>query len=77
MHKYMKIGKRNGKRKKGISLLTVSGGNFGPASPWEGGTARANVVGAGPRVRGRRVVTASRGGGGEEGRSAAVRTSRR
>jgi hypothetical protein len=49
---------------KGISLLTRSGGggDFGPAGPWEGGTTRANAVGAGPHVRGRRGVTTSGGG---------------
>ena len=63
MGKEMEKGKR-----KGISLLTVPGGNFGPAeararararagglaSPRKGGTARVNAVGAGPHVRGRR-----------------------
>jgi hypothetical protein len=32
MHMYMKIGKRNGKgKRKGISMLTRPGGDFGPA----------------------------------------------
>jgi hypothetical protein len=64
----MKIGKRNGKRKKkGNSQLARSGGILakrararagGPAGPRRSGAARANVVGAGPHVSERRGVTA-------------------
>jgi hypothetical protein len=75
MHKYMKVGKR-----KGISLLTGPGGNFGPAGaragspawPASGGRRGDGTVGTGPRVRGRRGVTVSGG----KGRSAAMRTGR-
>jgi hypothetical protein len=74
--------------RQGISMLTGWGGGNsaqpsagaragaragGPAGPWEGGTARADAVGVGPRIRGRRGVTASGG----EGQSTAVRTGRR
>jgi hypothetical protein len=51
-------------KRKGVSLLARPGGGIsarpgraragGPAGPWKGGTARANIVGVGPRVRGRR-----------------------
>jgi hypothetical protein len=52
---YMKIGKRNGKRKKKRnSQLAGLGGIFGPAGPRRSGAARADAVGAGPRVSERR-----------------------
>jgi hypothetical protein len=44
MHKYMKIGKRNGKRKKKRGfLLTGPGGNFGPVE-----CGRAHTQAGGP-----------------------------
>jgi hypothetical protein len=61
----MKIGKRNGKRKKerefsaswagGISVQRARAGD--PADPRRSGAARADVVGVGPRISERRGVT--------------------
>jgi hypothetical protein len=75
---YMKIGKRNGRRKnKRNSMLTRPGGILaqraragGPAGPRKSGTARVGAMGAGPRA-------SERGGNGVRGRSAAVRIGRR
>jgi hypothetical protein len=70
----MKIGKRNGKRKKerefsaswagGISAQRARAGD--PADPRRSGAARADVVGVGPRISERRggnaVERATEGG---------------
>jgi hypothetical protein len=61
MHKYMKIGKRNGKRKKKRGfLLTGPGGIFGPAGPPAG-----DGAGTAPWVWAH--VPARRGGDGVRG----------
>jgi hypothetical protein len=82
MHKYMKIGKRNGKRKKKRDFpANWAGGDFGPTGacaaggPRNGKRSGDNVVGTGPRIRGRRGDNSVGGGGGR--RFAAVRTGRR
>jgi hypothetical protein len=70
-----------GKKKRGFRANWAEGEDFGPAGaraggpagPWRGGTARANAVGEGPRVRGRRGGGNNLGGGGGR-RSATVRT---
>jgi hypothetical protein len=76
MNIYMKIGKRNGKRKKkrnsqlagpgGFSAQRArAGGPAGPAGPRRSGVAQADTVGAGPHISERRgrdgVERATRG----------------
>jgi hypothetical protein len=78
MHKYMKIGKRNGKRKKKRDfLLAGPGGIFGtakrgraragrrPSRPTSRERRRDGAVGVGPRARGRGRLTTSGGQTGE------------
>jgi hypothetical protein len=58
MHKYMKIGKRNGKRKKKRDFLLTGLGGFRPSRaqtragrwPTSGGRCRDGTVGADPRA---------------------------
>jgi hypothetical protein len=66
MHKYMKIGKRNGKRKKKSDFLLTGPGGFRLSRPTSGGWRGDGAVVAGPRAseEGGRRSGGMRGGGG-------------
>ena len=90
MHKYMKIGKRNGKRKKKRNFpANWAGGDFGPAGAWahartgrrpslarQRGMAWGRHRGRGTHARGRGRLKVSGSWTGEGGNPAGVRKNR-